>query len=286
MIQSQLNTILEDRTIAHDEFASMTGINLNTLKPLITGQAKSITFDDLNTITRTLDVELNDLFLVTPDLDLEVSLTNVDETTKNFNGTLHFIDNDQSIVTDLPLTGHYHQSGPLFTFTINDAYDVELEADGIAERLNDLQPTPLMTPTKRHLLNLLAQHPEQQAWFEPEGMPLSDKPTDVELERYLQVGNLIARTQYEKLHRLLEPLAMTFLAALYHDFPKFLGDPQVIAVPWGIPDTFHIFNFILAESPESLTNNGITKRQEQARQQSAFPVSYTSLDVISYFSND
>ncbi|ETY74274.1 hypothetical protein LFAB_08315 [Lactiplantibacillus fabifermentans T30PCM01] len=66
----------------------------------------------------------------------------------------------------------------------------------------------------------------------------------------------------------------------------FLGNPQVIAVPWGVHDTFRIFNFSLAESPESLSNNGITKRQEQVRQHHAFPVSYTGLDVISYFSAD
>lgn len=286
MIQSQLKTILQDRTITNDQLASMTGINPQTLTKLITGRAKSITFSHLNKITRALDVNLDDLFVITPDLDLELTLSMVNETTKSFSGTLHFIDNDQQRITDLPLTGKYHQSGPLFTFTINDAFDDRLDSDGIATRLARLQPVPLMTPTKQHLVDILAAHPEQQAWFEPEGMPLSANPTDVEMERYLQVGNLIARTQYEKLHRTLEPLVMTFLAALYHDFPHFLGNPQVIAVPWGVPDTFHIFNFVLAESPESLANNGITKRQEQVRQQHAFPVSYTSLDVISYFSND
>ncbi len=286
MIQSQLKTILDARTISNDEFSTMTGIDPHTLVKLISGRAKSISFNHLNRITRTLNIDLNDLFLVTPDLELEVTLQSIDEATKLFSGSLRFIDHDQHCVTALPLTGQYQQSGPLFTFTINDAYDETLEADGIAERLTDLQPFPVMTSTKQHLLDLLSQYPEQQAWFEPEGMPLSTNPTDTELERYLQVGNLIARTQYEKLHRLLEPLVMNFLAALYHDFPKFLGNPQDITVPWGVPDTFHIFNFVLAESPTSLANNGITKRQEQVRQQHAFPVSYTSLDVISYFSND
>ncbi|WP_318766065.1 helix-turn-helix domain-containing protein [Lactiplantibacillus carotarum] len=242
MIQSQLKTILADRTISNEEFATMTGINPHTLTKLISGHAQSISFAHLNAITRALDVELGELFVITPDLDLELSLDSIDETTKNFRGTLHFIDNDQHLVTDLQLTGCYHQSGPLFTFTINDAYDDDLKADGIATRLTQLQPTPCMTPTKQHLLNLLAAYPEQQAWFEPEGMPLSANPTETEMERYLQVGNLIARTQYEKLHRVLEPLVMSFLAALYHDFPNFLGNPQVIAVPWGsrTPSTFLI----------------------------------------------
>lgn len=286
MIQSQLKTILEDRTITNDQLAALTGINTHTLEKLITGRAKSITFSHLNKLSRTLEVPLDDLFLVTPDLDLELTLSNINENSQTFTGTIHFIDNDQQLSIDLPLTGRYQRSGPLFTFTINDAFDEELDADGIATQLHALQPTPLMTPTKQHLMELLDAHPEQQAWFEPEGMQLSAQPTNTELERYLQVGNLIARTQYEKLHRLLEPLVMNFLAALYHDFPKFLGDPQVIAVPWGVPDTFRIFNFVLAESPESLAQSGVTKRQEQVRQQHAFPVSYTSLDVISYFSND
>ncbi|CAM3056129.1 helix-turn-helix domain-containing protein [Lactiplantibacillus plajomi] len=286
MIQSQLKSILEDRTISNDEFASMTGINPQTLTKLLSGRAKSISFSNLNTIARVLDMNLDDLFVVTPDLDLELTLTTLDCEKQFFSGTIHFIDHDQSLITDLSLTGRYHQSGPLFTFTINDAFDSELGADGIAARLDELQPLPVMTATKQHLINLLNRYPEQQAWFEPEGMPLSAQPTDTELERYLQVGNLIARTQYEKLHRLLEPLVMNFLAAVYHDFPDFLGDSQATALPWGAADTFHVFNFVLAESPESLANNGIKKRQEQLRQQHAFPVSYTSLDVISYFSND
>ncbi|ETY74273.1 helix-turn-helix domain-containing protein [Lactiplantibacillus fabifermentans] len=286
MIQSQLETLLQDRTISHEEFSDMTGINPKTLTKLINGRAKSITFNHLNKITRALGIELDELFAVTPDLDLDLKIEKIDADKCLFAGNIHFIDNDRQIMFEFPLTGQFRQSGPLFSFTINDAYDEHLESDVIATQLDALEPTEPITPTKQHLLAILAEFPEQEAWFEPEGMPLSENPTDVELERYLQVGNLIARTQYEKLHRLLEPLAMNFLAALYHDFPEFLGNPQVIAVPWGVHDTFRIFNFSLAESPESLANNGITKRQEQVRQQHAFPVSYTSLDVISYFSAD
>ncbi|AVK63102.1 hypothetical protein C5Z26_02720 [Lactobacillus sp. CBA3606] len=284
MIQSQLETILQDRTMTPAELAHLTGIEHHTLTKLINGHAKSITFSHLNKIIQALDIELETLFTVTPDLDLDVDLTSINETTKHFTGTLHFIDHEQQLTVDLPLTGTYRQTGSLFTFTMNDAFDDQLDGDGIATRLDELQPVETVTHTKQQLLALLKAHPEQQAWFEPAGMQLSDEPTDAELERYLQVGNLVARTQYEKLHRLLEPLAMNFLAAIYNSFPQFLGDPQLITVPWGIPDTFRVFNFNLAESPESLATNGITKRQEQFRQQQAFPVSYTSLDVISYFS--
>ena len=284
MIQSQLKTILLDRTITNQELAAMTGINQKTLTKIIDGRAKSITFTQLNKIIRALDIELSDLFLISPDLDLDVTLTTMDESSRQFNGTVSFIDHDQQLQVDLPLTGRYHQNGSLFTFTLNDAFDEVLEGDGIATRLDQLLPVETLSPSKHALLQLLEKYPEQQAWFEAGGMQLSSEPTDAELERYLQVGNLVARTQYERLHRLIEPLAMYFLAAIYGQFPKFLGNPQLIALPWGVPDTFRVFNFNLAESPESLANGGITKRQEQIRQQQAFPVSYTSLDVISYFS--
>ncbi|BDZ30992.1 helix-turn-helix transcriptional regulator [Lactiplantibacillus sp. WILCCON 0030] len=284
MIQSQLKTILLDRTISNQELAAMTGINQKALVKIIDGRAKSISFSQLNTLIRVLDIELDELFMITPDLDLEVVLNSINENTHQFNGIVSFIDHDQQIQFDLPLTGYYRQNGSLFVFTLNDAFDDDLGSDGIATRLDQLLPVETMSNAKRALGQLLEKYPEQQAWFEADGMQLSDEPTDAELERYLQVGNLVARTQYERLHRLIEPLAMGFLAAIYSDFPRFLGNPQTITLPWGVPDTFRVFNFNLAESPESLANGGITKRQEQLRQQQAFPVSYNSLDVISYFS--
>lgn len=284
MIQSQLKTILLERTISNQELAAMTGINQKTLTKIIDGRAKSITFSQLNKIIRVLDIALDDLFMITPDLDLEVVLTSINENTQQFIGIVSFIDHDQQLSYELPLTGIYRQNGTLFTFTLNDAFDDQLEGDGIATRLEQLLPIESLSAAKKALLELLERYPEQQAWFEADGMQLSNEPTDAELERYLQVGNLVARTQYERLHHLIEPLAMGFLAAIYSEFPKFLGNPQMIALPWGVPDTFRVFNFNLAESPESLANSGITRRQEQLRQQQAFPVSYTSLDVISYFS--
>lgn len=66
MIQSQLETLLQDRTISHEEFSDMTGINPKTLTKLINGRAKSITFNHLNKITRALGIELDELFAVTP----------------------------------------------------------------------------------------------------------------------------------------------------------------------------------------------------------------------------
>ncbi|MFB9769529.1 helix-turn-helix domain-containing protein [Lactiplantibacillus modestisalitolerans] len=286
MIQAHLQSILESRTMSSERLAELTGIQPEILTELVNGQATSISFQHLNKISRVLDVGIEELFVLTPDLELGVELARLNEKTRSFSGTAHFIDNDRQTVLDLELTGRYQKSGPLYTFTINDTFDAELGSDNLAINLARLQPTNEMTPTKRHLIELLTLYPEQQAWFEPEGMPLSANPTEIEMERYLQVGNLIARTQYEKLHRLLEPLAMNFLTCVYQDWPQFLGDSQTSAVPWGAPDAFRVYNFILAESPEALAENGITKRREQARQQSSFPVSYTSLDVLSYFSND
>ena len=183
MIQSQLKTILLDRTITNQELAAMTGINQKALTKIIDGRAKSITFTQLNKIIRALDIELNDLFLISPDLDLDVTLTAMDENAQQFNGTVSFIDHDQQLQFDLPLTGRYHQNGSLFTFTLNDAFDEVLEGDGIATRLDQLLPVETLSPSKRALLQLLEQYPEQQAWFEAGGMQLSSEPTDAELER-------------------------------------------------------------------------------------------------------